>query len=1090
METADPAFTNGQLARISQALLEGVVGGMVADLDDATCYMGFSLLQYFEDAQKLRQATLEALDILVQSRFVTVEWKSGHTQAREGLSKSPNILPNTAAIPIVGGDRITRTNMSMKSNEETNPPAQPYISMQVYATGGEGMSLQSTHLGRACVASALAPGESHLVFKDLDNATKALALETELQLCYLVAPPYNMYSTEQQHNKWQALVTALGVPNNQVYLRVLHNIGINPDSLIRWSQRGESAAEKRDPSEELARARRLYIAYAMSMIVKEEPIANISRLPARLSFGVTQELYKLTSIPGINGADARALYNHGYKDLRDIASARPKAIADVLWNAKPFRTDSSVSETQVQRLPKHIENEKKRLLVRAGQMQKAANQHFAAELEIISQPNGPRDKTPTPLRMESSLQSRTSWIKPTPVQRQLPGATPSNNRSGVGKSETGVSENRNTAPKQRAEFTPPFPSMRSRTITPAQTPALSWARAQQLTQPHTQALTKSHVQTHTHRHVQIQTPVRRREEGYSNLKQQVNTQSSENTPIQWIGQRTPMGTQTPASMQSLTQRHVQAQTPMYSKPWVKGLSPDTDDHENSTMSLRTQATNVQHMHEHPTQYTQHAPTQHTHTRHTHPPPPVYQVQHGTKRSIGDTQRLDDIGSVGASGNYGTELDHRILDGHTRKRSKVDHSEQVSDPHTMAEHGLNLETTSNLLEEHRGYHGMDGVVETLSKQQQPQIQQHIHLGEQPVPYEKQHTVSRETQQERQRALSQQGQSNSNQQESRLEQHNLEGRPQPLPSGHRQEQKGKDGEQLRQQNLDVQHQSQIGMQHQQKCSSSMLPQSKHNSMKHQQTNHSIQNQQNNYCMPHQQSRQPYEQQHQQQQRQQQTRANPEHQEMSTLQLNHQAQLQRAKKQREKEARLQLQRQRKIEQQRYNLASMAQQNAPENLASTATVENSTRPSKSLNPSKDSARDATRSAAATSTGMDRAGATHANVAIETRSGHPRIAEFDKKEASMSTIVHNNANSSSGVVVKESGGTLNDAQKTQESGAKRVATANATAVVAKQHVEKKPSSGSEAVMRVVMVVQVMTSDASFREFERTWRSKSKFCIW
>ncbi|KNC80639.1 hypothetical protein, variant [Sphaeroforma arctica JP610] len=898
METADPAFTNGQLARISQALLEGVVGGMVADLDDATCYMGFSLLQYFEDAQKLRQATLEALDILVQSRFVTVEWKSGHTQAREGLSKSPNILPNTAAIPIVGGDRITRTNMSMKSNEETNPPAQPYISMQVYATGGEGMSLQSTHLGRACVASALAPGESHLVFKDLDNATKALALETELQLCYLVAPPYNMYSTEQQHNKWQALVTALGVPNNQVYLRVLHNIGINPDSLIRWSQRGESAAEKRDPSEELARARRLYIAYAMSMIVKEEPIANISRLPARLSFGVTQELYKLTSIPGINGADARALYNHGYKDLRDIASARPKAIADVLWNAKPFRTDSSVSETQVQRLPKHIENEKKRLLVRAGQMQKAANQHFAAELEIISQPNGPRDKTPTPLRMESSLQSRTSWIKPTPVQRQLPGATPSNNRS------------------------------------------------------------------------------------------------------------------------------------------------------------------------------------------------VYQVQHGTKRSIGDTQRLDDIGSVGASGNYGTELDHRILDGHTRKRSKVDHSEQVSDPHTMAEHGLNLETTSNLLEEHRGYHGMDGVVETLSKQQQPQIQQHIHLGEQPVPYEKQHTVSRETQQERQRALSQQGQSNSNQQESRLEQHNLEGRPQPLPSGHRQEQKGKDGEQLRQQNLDVQHQSQIGMQHQQKCSSSMLPQSKHNSMKHQQTNHSIQNQQNNYCMPHQQSRQPYEQQHQQQQRQQQTRANPEHQEMSTLQLNHQAQLQRAKKQREKEARLQLQRQRKIEQQRYNLASMAQQNAPENLASTATVENSTRPSKSLNPSKDSARDATRSAAATSTGMDRAGATHANVAIETRSGHPRIAEFDKKEASMSTIVHNNANSSSGVVVKESGGTLNDAQKTQESGAKRVATANATAVVAKQHVEKKPSSGSEAVMRVVMVVQVMTSDASFREFERTWRSKSKFCIW
>ncbi|ETN74368.1 DNA-directed DNA polymerase, partial [Necator americanus] len=235
-------------------------------------------------------------------------------------------------------------------------------------------SLLPTQLGRATLVSALPPDAALFVFSDLLQATKAIVLDTELHMLYLVTPAN---SSVWQGCDWNHLLTIFSKLKSEEK-RVAKLVGAN-DGFLLSRLRGASVANY-DRNYQLHL--RFFSALALFDVINEKPIDQVaarfrisrgtlqtlqqqsatyaamvvafcSRLgwtylhdllrsfAARLAFGVRRELTELVSIDGLDATRARIFHDHGITSFAQLSNCTTKKIAEILSLAVPFNSDNS-----------------------------------------------------------------------------------------------------------------------------------------------------------------------------------------------------------------------------------------------------------------------------------------------------------------------------------------------------------------------------------------------------------------------------------------------------------------------------------------------------------------------------------------------------------------------------------------------------------------------------------------------------------------------------------------------------------------------------------------------------------------------------
>nr|XP_039271049.1 DNA polymerase theta-like [Styela clava] len=239
----------------------------------------------------------------------------------------------------------------------------------------------ATQLGRAALLSSLPTSEALTVLADLHQAMKALALDTELHLIYLVTPIfcYNEWTGldwYQYLNVYESLSTS--------HKNAANLIGVTEQFLTRMASGAPTSTRRGKQAEKMQRLlgthRRFYAALALHDLVQEVSLSNVCskyscnrgmlqqlqqsaasfagmvttfcqelgwwslevllrEFQTRLAFGVQRELMDLMQISLLNSQRARALYTAGLITCQQVSHAEPSHIELVLRNALHFQTN-------------------------------------------------------------------------------------------------------------------------------------------------------------------------------------------------------------------------------------------------------------------------------------------------------------------------------------------------------------------------------------------------------------------------------------------------------------------------------------------------------------------------------------------------------------------------------------------------------------------------------------------------------------------------------------------------------------------------------------------------------------------------------
>ncbi|EGT39822.1 hypothetical protein CAEBREN_25467 [Caenorhabditis brenneri] len=234
-------------------------------------------------------------------------------------------------------------------------------------------SFSPTQLGRAAIASSLPPEASLAIFDDLNLASRAIALDTELHMLYLVTP---INVTVWQECDWHHLFSLFSkLPPDQ--RRIAKLVGASEKFILDQLQ------GRRNNEKQLQVHIRFFSALALFDLINEMSIYEVShkyRIPRgclqtlqsqsatyaamivafclrlgwtylkalldgfamRLLFGVRSELSELVAIEGIDGQrTARILHERGVTCLSHLSACESSKLAHLLTLAVPYSRSNS-----------------------------------------------------------------------------------------------------------------------------------------------------------------------------------------------------------------------------------------------------------------------------------------------------------------------------------------------------------------------------------------------------------------------------------------------------------------------------------------------------------------------------------------------------------------------------------------------------------------------------------------------------------------------------------------------------------------------------------------------------------------------------
>ncbi|CAG0886048.1 unnamed protein product [Cyprideis torosa] len=242
-----------------------------------------------------------------------------------------------------------------------------------------------TPLGQASVASSFAPDEALLVLDELSRARKALNLENDLHLLYIVTPHHVARQWPPlDFLQYRQILVAL--PSD--FRSVAGLIGVQEAFLARGFRGLVNPRNPRD-SGLLVIHSRFLTTLALNDLIGEVPLSTVStkygvcrgllqtlqqscatyagmltifcrhlgwdnletllqQFQPRLHFGAARELVPLLQLSLLNGERARWLYAGGIHTLVDLANSAPERVANLFRMAGPFQTEKrSEGESEV-----------------------------------------------------------------------------------------------------------------------------------------------------------------------------------------------------------------------------------------------------------------------------------------------------------------------------------------------------------------------------------------------------------------------------------------------------------------------------------------------------------------------------------------------------------------------------------------------------------------------------------------------------------------------------------------------------------------------------------------------------------------------
>lgn len=278
-------------------------------------------------------------------------------------------------------DYFTKSND--KDVPDDNAPSDPiassisflleyeFVRMQFNEELGEEIFV-ATKLGAACLSASLPPNEGFMLFSELQKSRQCFVLESELHAIYLVTPYsvcYQLYDIDWLAfvDMWEKLPKAMR--------RIGEVVGVKNAFLMKAMRNKNNLDQK-----QLQIHKRFYIALALQELVNEVPLSKVAgkykcskgmlqtlqqmastfagivtsfctalnwdllamilgQFKDRLFFGIHRDLVELMQVPDLNAQRARALFNAGIKDLRDLATSDAFTIEKILHNCISFDTE-------------------------------------------------------------------------------------------------------------------------------------------------------------------------------------------------------------------------------------------------------------------------------------------------------------------------------------------------------------------------------------------------------------------------------------------------------------------------------------------------------------------------------------------------------------------------------------------------------------------------------------------------------------------------------------------------------------------------------------------------------------------------------
>ncbi|XP_060523529.1 DNA polymerase theta isoform X2 [Cylas formicarius] len=233
----------------------------------------------------------------------------------------------------------------------------------------------ATSLGKACLASSIAPDEGLTLLTDLEKARQCFVLETELHLIYLVTPYSACYSWGDIDwmfylELWDKLPSSMK--------RVGELVGVRESYLVN-ATRGKIESNSSKSYQRLMIHKRFFVSLALQDLVNEKPLNEVcskfncnrgmlqalqqsassfagmvtsftrqlawgsveillSQFQDRMHFGVSRDLLDLMHLSSLNGKLARILYDAGIETMIQLANSDVTAIEDTLYKAGPFES--------------------------------------------------------------------------------------------------------------------------------------------------------------------------------------------------------------------------------------------------------------------------------------------------------------------------------------------------------------------------------------------------------------------------------------------------------------------------------------------------------------------------------------------------------------------------------------------------------------------------------------------------------------------------------------------------------------------------------------------------------------------------------
>ncbi|XP_063702529.1 DNA polymerase theta [Culicoides brevitarsis] len=275
------------------------------------------------------------------------------------------------------------SNFTYFTNSDTKNSSDPIASSISFLLEYEFVRLQhnedlneeifvATKLGTACLSASLPPNEGFMLFSELQKSRQCFVLESELHAIYLVTPYSVCY---QLHDvDWLSFVD-LWEKLPKAMRRIGEVVGVKNAFLMK-AMRSKSNLDQKS----LQIHKRFYIALALQELVNEVPLNRVAakykcskgmlqtlqqmastfagivtsfctalnwdllalivgQFKDRLFFGIHRDLVDLMQLPDLNAQRARALFNAGITDLRDLATSDTFTIEKILHNSLSFDTE-------------------------------------------------------------------------------------------------------------------------------------------------------------------------------------------------------------------------------------------------------------------------------------------------------------------------------------------------------------------------------------------------------------------------------------------------------------------------------------------------------------------------------------------------------------------------------------------------------------------------------------------------------------------------------------------------------------------------------------------------------------------------------